>query len=141
MGEPGFNPSSEGLSDRERRGCMKGMTKTLIGGIAAIALLAAATPAAAYEIRYQDWSRVPDNSAGAVFHPNGDLFEVWDNVKDGVPVWVEWNYKGIRDRWKSLQTTKRHQIFDLHLRRPNHVYFHVVSGYGGPQYISEYRTR
>jgi hypothetical protein len=88
----------------------------------------AATPASAYEIRYQDWSRVPDNSAGAVFRPYNDSFQVWDNVRDGVPASVSWNYKGIRDRWKSLQPQDGAQhTFDLNLREGRHVYFHVVS--------------
>jgi hypothetical protein len=117
----------------------RGLAGALIGLAAGTAF--AATPASAYDIRYQSWSRVADNAAGAVFRPSTDSFQVWDNVRDGVPASLAWNYKGVRDRWKYLEPHDGAQhTFDLNLRENRHVYFYVSSAYGSPSYISEYRV-
>jgi hypothetical protein len=99
----------------------------------------AATSASAYSIRYQNWSQIPDNSGGAVFHPSNDSFEVWDH-RDTIRTAVQWNYKGVNDRWKYLYPQDgAHQTFDLNLSERHHVYF-LITGFGGPSYVSEYRT-
>jgi hypothetical protein len=115
--------------------------RRLLAALAVAVSIAAAAPASAYQIRYQDWSRVGDNSAGAVFRPNGDKFQVWDNNRDGVPVTLAWNYKGVNDHWKYLSPQDGAQhTFNLNLSETHHVYFYVSSAYGAPPYISEYRT-
>lgn len=124
---------------RNHRRLRRGLAGALIGLTAAAAF--AASPASAYTIRYQSWSRVPDNSAGAVFRPSTDSFQVWDNVRDGVPASLAWNYKGVRDRWKYLEPHDGAQhTFDLNLSEKRHVYFFVSSAYGAPSYISEFRV-
>jgi hypothetical protein len=124
---------------RNRRQPRRVALAAVIGATAAGAFTA--SPASAYDIRYQSWSRVPDNSAGAVFRPSTDNFQVWDNVRDGVPASLAWNYKGVRDRWKFLEPQDGAQhTFNLNLREKRHVYFYVSSGYGSPSYISEYRV-
>jgi hypothetical protein len=40
------------------------------------------------------------NAAGVVFQPKGDRFKVWDNLDDGKPVDVYFNYAGVADKWK-----------------------------------------
>ena len=40
------------------------------------------------------------NAAGVVFQPEGDRFKVWDNLDDGKPVDVYFNYAGVADKWK-----------------------------------------
>jgi hypothetical protein len=115
-------------------------TKITAFALACIVSAVAATSASAYTIRYQNWSQVPDNSAGVVFHPSNDSFEAWDNVREGLRATVQWNYKGINDRWKYLEVEDgAHQTFDLNLSERHHVYF-LITQFGGPSYVSEFRT-
>jgi hypothetical protein len=116
-------------------------TKSILTlGLVCLAGAVAASPASAYETRYQNWSQVPGNSAGVVFHPSNDSFEAWDNARDGIRPAIQWNYKGIKDRWKYLYPQDgAHQSFDLNLREGRHIYF-LITDVGSPSYISEYRT-
>jgi hypothetical protein len=47
-------------------------TKITAFALAGVVSAVAATSASADTIRYQNWSQVPDNSAGVVFHPSND---------------------------------------------------------------------
>lgn len=81
---------------------------------AAVALVASAamlTPATATARQtcgdrpFQAWTRAePDNGAGLVFRPRGDIFHVWDNRRDNHLVHVEFNYAGVDDEWKHVVT-------------------------------------
>jgi hypothetical protein len=116
-------------------------TKSVVTlGLICLVAAIAATPASAYSIRYQNWSQVPDNSAGVVFHPSTDNFEAWDNQREGVRATIQWNYKGVKDRWKYLYVEDgAHQTFNLNLSEKHHVYF-LITAIGGPSYVSEFRT-
>ena len=96
--------------------------------------------AAAWATRYQNWSQVPGNRAGAVFRPYGDRFETWE-FRDGYRSTLYWNYKGIADCWKSIRLYDGHNVeFDLNLRESRHVYFIVQTDkHASPTYVSEYR--
>jgi hypothetical protein len=57
------------------------------------------------DMPYQSWTRAdPDNNAGLVFRPDGDVFHVWDNARDNQLVHVRFNYAGVNDRWKHVVT-------------------------------------
>ena len=54
---------------------------------------------------YRDRTRAePDNPAGVVFRPDGDIFHVWDNKRDNALVTVRFNYAGVDDKWKHVVT-------------------------------------
>jgi hypothetical protein len=86
----------------------------IVAATAALASSAAAMPDAAASARakpscgdmpYQHWTRAdPDNNAGLVFRPDGDVFHVWDNDRDDEPVHVRFNYAGVNDKWKHVVT-------------------------------------
>ena len=113
-------------------------SKRVTAGLAGVAAALAALPAAAQAYPYRDWVRVggEDNIAGAVFRPGDDSFQIWDNLRDGVPVTLGWNYKNIRDRWKWLEPQDGAQhTFDLDLRENRRVYFYLVTGYGSSEIV------
>ena len=78
--------------------------------LAATAPSAAAMPAerakpSCGDMPYQSWTRAdPDNNAGLVFRPDGDVFHVWDNKRDDKLVHVRFNYAGVDDAWKHVVT-------------------------------------
>jgi hypothetical protein len=57
------------------------------------------------DMPYRDRTRAePDNPAGVVFRPDGDIFHVWDNKRDNALVTVRFNYAGVADKWKHVVT-------------------------------------
>jgi hypothetical protein len=52
------------------------------------------------DARVSDRLRAPKNAAGVVFVRKGDDWKVWDNVRDGWRITVEYNYAGVNDAWK-----------------------------------------
>jgi hypothetical protein len=57
------------------------------------------------DMPYRDRTRAePDNPAGVVFRPDGDIFHVWDNKRDNALVTVRFNYAGVADKWKDVVT-------------------------------------
>jgi hypothetical protein len=57
------------------------------------------------DMPYRDRTRAePDNPAGVVFRPDGDIFHVWDNKRDNALVTVRFNYAGVADKWKNVVT-------------------------------------
>jgi hypothetical protein len=124
---------------------MRTHTKRLIGVLAAVVWIAAlpATPASASA--YRNWAQTPGNSAGVVFHPKGDYFEVWNNGgKDDIyGVSIVFNYKGVNDSWKSAGEVKARgkSLVHRNFSEKHHIYFYIV----GPDNtrstpVSEYRT-
>lgn len=118
---------------------------TVIGAAcAAFALSASSASGAWSQHSWQNWSRTPTNSAGVVFHPHGDYFEVWDNSATfGLRTKVKYNYVGINDRWKTaVSLPDRHplHVWTRHnLIEHKHIYFYIED-LGSPSYASEYRT-
>jgi hypothetical protein len=134
-----------------RKGNRRAATIAIVG---LLAISAFATPASARPAsHYLDWAQVPGNAAGVVFHPNGDLFDIWDNRRgDSEYTVVYYNYKGVRDRWKEAGVVKdgvkstrlRHNLVEH-----RHIYFYIAlwqhDPAGQPEQvltsdISEYRT-
>ncbi|GAA3371922.1 hypothetical protein GCM10020367_24680 [Streptomyces sannanensis] len=65
---------------------------------AAVMGLAAAPAAAAV----QNWTQLNysfPNEAGVSYEAVTDSFEIWDNNRDNLQVYAQWNYKGISDSW------------------------------------------
>ena len=82
-----------------------------LAGMIAAAVIATPAPAAkpsCSDMQFNDRTRVTINGnanvAGVVFRPKGDRFHIWDNDRDGHAVWIEYNYSGIDDKWKSVPT-------------------------------------
>jgi len=110
-----------------------------------------ATPASASH--YLDWAQVPGNAAGVVFHPYGDLFDIWDNRPgDSEYTVVYYNYKRVKDRWKEAGVVKdgvKSTRLRHNLAEHRHIYFYIAlwghDPAGPPEQIlssdiSEYRT-
>jgi hypothetical protein len=80
-------------------------TRTIAALVAlcVVSAFAASAASARPPSTYRNWARTPGNAAGVVFHPYGDFWEVWYNRGGDTPsaVNVEFNYKGIDDRWKT----------------------------------------
>jgi hypothetical protein len=117
-----------------------GIAGALALGAAAPAAQASTDAAAAWPTRYQSWSQVPGNRAGAVFRPYGDKFETWEH-RDGYGSTLHWNYKGVADGWHSirLQDGAAH-TYNLDLDEGRRVYFIVqTDAHTSPSYVSEYR--
>ena len=71
-------------------------------------------------------AQAPGNVAGVIFHPNGDCFEIWDNVKNSISVRVSWNYHGIRDRVKKVFSRGRHSMRCVDMREfPHQINFRI----------------
>jgi hypothetical protein len=120
-----------------------------VGSLAAVALVAAVTafaasPASAVnpaDYPTRDRTQTHNNSAGVIFHPYGDKFEIWDNVKDGGPVYVWYNYVGIDDKWKMVQSEGRHSMKRRNLAENRQIYFWVADAYHPlKNAIVKYRT-
>ncbi len=98
-------------------------------------LFGGAGPAAAAEYPYQDWSQLAGNAAGVKFTPNGDWFEIWDNVNDGHPVEVYFNYKDVEDDWKRVGEARdgykriQRNVYEKLEGKPAHIYFQVCEYY------------
>jgi hypothetical protein len=123
----------------------------LTRGIAALAtlLVAAAFVAATASARppstYRNWAQTSGNSAGVVFRPYGDSWEVWYNRPADEPsaILVQFNYKGINDRWHTvLQQVvfgQQHWKFRRNVAEHHRIYFRIQEG-DKISPISEYRT-
>jgi hypothetical protein len=106
--------------------------------VALVAALAAA-PAPADAATYSQRARAPQNAAGVVFHPYGDIFEIWDNVRDGRPVRVRFRELGAVN-WRTITSRVRYTEVRRNLReKGNYVEFYVI-GATGPSEISMYKT-
>jgi hypothetical protein len=75
----------------------------VFAALVASTAFSASTAAAATcsDMLYEDRVQAKGNAAGVIYYPRDNLFHVYDNVPgDGVVPGVEWNYAGVRDRWK-----------------------------------------
>lgn len=117
------------------------LSVTLLGSALALAPTAGA---AGYP--NQNWARTSGNSAGVVFHPYGDQFEIWDNVHDASATWVAYNYKGVNDSWKRVgrvvdgHQTVSHNLYESINGKPAYIYFEVCDTVKGCSKASWYRT-
>jgi hypothetical protein len=109
------------------------------GIIAAVTALTASTASAA---SYRNWAQTPNNSAGVVFHPHGDWFEVWNNGPGDYGVSIAYNYKGVKDRWKSAGEIQEpgHSWTKHNLAEGKRIYFYIIGPDNTRSTISEYRT-
>jgi len=83
-----------------------------------------ASSAAAQNI--SDRAQAPGNVAGVIFHPQGDCFEIWDNVKNRTRVSVSWNYYGIKDRVKKVYSDGRHSMRCVNMKEfPRQIKFRI----------------
>lgn len=117
------------------------MSRTILAGLCA----ALAVAPAAGAIPSQQSVRAPGNVAGVQFHPYGDYFEIWDNMRDGKPAWVKWNYVGIDDGWKTVTQRGGHGRHRVNMAEyPHQIYFRVI-GFNSERELSgsptiRYRT-
>jgi hypothetical protein len=119
-------------------------------GIAIVALVAAvsisvASPATAKPDPrdYPNTNRTQTigNGAGVIFHPFGDKFEIWDNIKDDQPVTVRWNYVGLDDQWKQVTCRRRYCVIDRNLQEePRQIYFYIEDSQPARSPLVRYRT-
>jgi hypothetical protein len=98
--------------------------------IAAVAIVVAgvtvvaASPASAQGVSNR--TQAPGNVAGVIFHPRGDCFEIWDNVKNSIKVRVSWNYVGVADRVKAVYSVGRHSMRCPNMKEfPRQIYFRI----------------
>jgi hypothetical protein len=114
--------------------------------IAAVALMlgvsALASAASAAAVPYRNWAQTPNNSAGIVYHPYGDYIEVWNNGPGDYGVSIIYNYKGIKDRWKSAGEIKEpgHSWHQHNFAEKRRIYFYILGPDNTKSPISEYRT-
>lgn len=108
-------------------------------------LLSGTGPAAAAAYPNQNWAQTTNNTAGVRFSPNGDWFEIWDNVKDGASAEVTFNYKDVDDEWKVAgevtdgYTKFQRNVYEDIEGKPAYIYFAVCDAYDC-SVISWYRT-
>jgi hypothetical protein len=94
-----------------------------------VAVTAFTGTASAADYRTSDRVQTYRNAAGVIFHPLGDKFEIWDNVKDKRRVYVSWNYVGIKDGVKRVYSRGRHSQFRVNMKEfPHRIYF-PITGY------------
>jgi hypothetical protein len=87
-----------------------------------------------------DRAQTPGNTAGVIFHPLGDRFEIWDNDKNGLPVRVFYNYVGVDDAWKTVTSRRHHSLIRRNLAEfPRQIYYYV-EGSARTSPIVKYRT-
>jgi hypothetical protein len=92
--------------------------------VAAVAIAVTASSASAQSISNR--TQAPGNVAGVIFHPHGDCFEIWDNVKNNIQVRVSWNYVGIKDRVKKAFSRGRHSLRCTNMKEfPRQIYFRI----------------
>ncbi|MFE4336523.1 hypothetical protein ACFRQM_46445 [Streptomyces sp. NPDC056831] len=116
------------------------------GSPAGAATSEAVTLAPNVDVPYRNWAQTSGNTAGVVFHPYGDKFEIWDNVRNAQSVWVAYNYKGVNDAWKRAGSvrdqhrTVSHNLFESINGKPAYIYFKVCDTVKGCSKSSLYRT-
>jgi hypothetical protein len=92
----------------------------IVAGVTAFS----ATSASAQNISNR--AQAPGNVAGVIFHPNGDCFEIWDNVKNNIRVRVSWNYYGVKDRVKAEYSEGRHSMRCVNMKEfPYQIKFRI----------------
>jgi hypothetical protein len=104
----------------------------LAAAILVVAVSAVATSSAS-AWTWSDRTQTQHNIAGVVFHPNGDCFDIYDNVANGKRVRVSWNYVGVNDKIKHLYSDGRKTVRCVNMAEPAEIYFKVAghdeSGY------------
>jgi hypothetical protein len=110
-----------------------------------VAGVTAFTASSASAQNISDRAQAPGNVAGVIFHPDGDCFEIWDNVKNGVKVRVSWNYYGVKDRVKAVFSHGKHSMRCVNMKEfPHQIKFRISgldkSGHLQKSGILRYRT-
>jgi hypothetical protein len=104
----------------------------LLSVLAVMAVSAIATSSAS-AWTWSNSTQTQHNYAGVVFHPNGDCFDIYDNVDNGKRVRVSWNYVGVNDKIKFLYSDGWRTKRCPSVKEPAEIYFkvkgHDKSGY------------
>jgi hypothetical protein len=74
---------------------------------------------------WSDRARTQHNYAGVVFHPNGDCFEIYDNVANGKRVRVSWNYAGVKDKVKFAYSAGKRTLRCPNIKEPAEIFFKI----------------
>jgi hypothetical protein len=115
-------------------------TRFVSSALAIAAVGSALVPASAAAIPYQRWAHAPNNTAGVVFHPYGDKFEIWDNYDDGSGAYVLYRYAGSRNWHRGGSAPDQgHRLVNLNLREHRTIIFHVSTA-GPDSNDSRFRT-
>lgn len=125
-----------GISSPWARNLAKALaTAGAVGG-----LLLTTAPQSAAAVAYRNWTQAPNNAAGVVFEPCGDVWKLWDNVRDGKVATAVFNYKGVSDHWKAaIQVQDGYATAQRNVYEKYHIYFKVITRYGNSP-IVEYKT-
>jgi hypothetical protein len=126
---------------------MKLRRRVMTLAVSAAAMVSACvlpTQASAFALHPQNWAQAPENAAGVVFHPFGDRFEVWDNVRDGIPVQVWYRYAA-GGAWHRIVSRVHHGTVRQDLAEfPNKIEFRIDGHDRGGGFVrspvSIYRT-
>jgi hypothetical protein len=104
----------------------------LAAALAALAVSAMVTSSAS-AWTWSDRTQTQHNLAGVVYHPNGDCFDIYDNVNNSRRVRVSWNYVGVDDKIKFLYSDGHRTTRCPKIKEPAEIYFkvkgHDKSGY------------
>ena len=100
------------------------LRRLLVLAAATVAASAIATSSAS-AWTWSDRTQTQHNYAGVVFHPNGDCFEIYDNVNNDKRVRVSWNYVGVDDKIKFAYSARKRTLRCPRIKEPAEIYFKV----------------
>jgi hypothetical protein len=86
------------------------------------------TASASAQVAYSNSAQAPDNAAGVVFHPRGDLFEIWDNRKDGIPVQVWYRYAN-RSDWHRIVSHVHYHAYRRDMKEYPYQVVFLIDGH------------
>ena len=104
---------------------------------------ARAAAATCADVPYRDRTQAPQNRAGVIFVPLGDVFRIWDNQRDQQRVTVWFNYAGVDDAWKRVRSPSdggQEDVTRNVSERYKYICFQVTTNQGSSP-IVRYRTR
>ena len=121
---------------------IRGLIASTLAGLASTSATLAVAPAApargtalpvppiipAQSTPIRTAAQAPQNSAGVVFHPFGDYFEIWDNVRDRIPVQVWYRYANSR-HWHRIVSRVHYARYRRNVAEfPNQIVF-LIDGH------------
>src|SRR4051812_45293924 len=101
----------------------------LPAALCGLAALIAAAPAAAQpqSIPYSDRVQTANNSAGVIYHPYGDYFEVWNNGPGDYGVSGVYRYAGATTWHSAVEEDPPGPHWDHHdVLEHRHIVFYIV---------------
>jgi hypothetical protein len=104
-----------------------------LAAMVAVAAISAIATSSASAWVWSNSTQTPHNYAGVVFHPNGNCFDIYDNVDNEKRARVSWNYVGVNDKVKFVYSKGWRVTRCLKMKEPAEIYFkikgHDKSGY------------